>query len=200
MRWGSLRGGRRRRLSQVAGHGEAGESPPTTPTPEETRRPLRRPEGVRPECRLRNYGPLTDLAPPEHPATRFFTHKKVNDHRRSFAYISYYPVTLKQSPALHTRVHPALAPISKEGAQSNAPNAAVGHTTIYAALMYHKDIPPGWVCYRCHPLHKMTPQITHNMHIAAIQETKLKDRHKTPKFPGYTPLRRERTTGERGEI
>ena len=30
-------------------------------------------------------------------------------------------------------------PYNKKGAQSNAPNAAVGHTTMYSALVYHKD-------------------------------------------------------------
>ncbi len=94
----------------------------------------------------------------------FFHLGEVNEHRRSFPYFSYSLVTSKQTPALHAYVQPAFAPVTKEGAQSNAPNAAAGHTAIYAVrsgVPQRHHIPSGWVCYRCHssPTY-MTTQIT----------------------------------------
>ena len=40
----------------------------------------------------------------------------------------------------------------------------------------------------------------HDIHIAVIQETKLRPKHKTPKFPGYTTLRLDRRRGEGGGL
>ena len=96
--------------------------------------PRREPEtspktrGDAPECRPRNmvhsqHSPHTTRASHH----TFFHQGRVNDRRRSFPYFSYSLVTSKQTPALHTRAQPALTPVTNEGAQSNAPNAAVGH-------------------------------------------------------------------------
>ena len=49
--------------------------------------------------------------------------------------------------------------------------------------------------------HELKHTLTqHNVHIALIQETKLSPRHYTPKFPGYTTLRHDRTRGGGGGL
>ena len=50
-----------------------------------------------------------------------------------------------------------------------------------------QHIPPGWVCYRCHPLHNMTPQITtHSLGSPGSPLPMLPEPHTQP-YPSSSP-------------
>ena len=115
--------------------------------------------GVRLECRhgLIIHSPKTPHTP--RACYRTFVYQgEVNDHRCSFLLSS----DIKTNPVPSFPCPTCSRPYNKRGGLNPMQCSQCSSWTHYnircSGLLQRHHIPPGWVCYRCYPLHNMAPQ------------------------------------------
>ena len=142
---------------------KASESPPTTPSPDETRRLLRRSERSASRVPPRSYYPLTRNT--SHTQSMLPHVCSPRGSERSQVFL---PILILFSSDIKTNPVPSFPcptcsrPYNIRGGLNPMQCSQCSSWTHYnircSGLLQRHHIPPGWVCYRCYPLHNMAPQ------------------------------------------